>query len=705
MNLKKIIASALSATMLMSAMAITAFADTTLALESSKSAVVPGDSFTVTLPIDATKEIASADIEIVYDADAFTCEGATTEFGDIVVNKAKNTNGNTVCSSSINDTSAAKKMGKLVVATFKVKSNASGGNYMFQIHEFTNEFGTVPSIKDAEGQSIGTPYTLTNATVTVTAPVKLATPVVSIETDTKKATWETVANAADYNVVLKKGAEEIYNNNQKATEFGFLKYVTETANYTVEVTANQNGSMYLASDTGSKTQEFVVNAAISITNKDYVTGSGGFDVVITPNGNTFEGITVESVTLTEGASNDYTKTGNVIHINESYLATITGTKELEFAFATGTSPKLTVNVTPAADGATFILAEREAADKYFDDSKQDVDTTANDGATEGLIVISDPEAPVTNLLGTQFTISNNAEVGYDSVDYEIVPADGFALLYDEATGLYEINVKPVDGVRPAVSEEAAGKGIVIGKLICKGGYGKGTIKAENIKLTVEKSDNTYTDITATNFEFKYDIPEPSANLTVNVNLGKHYTKVDNVKAYQNMKLRVYSARLGFIDFDLGTDAVAYDEKNGTLQTMGAVSYDPVAKTYTLTLNKLPGFDKYTVFVSGDGYRDAKAQFDLNENTTVDFWSNANDSEIAQITKATSGIVKTAKKNFLAGDIIMNSVIDLYDLSAVSSYYGKSNLTAGDKDYIQYDLNRDGKVDLDDISILLAGWAE
>ena len=170
-----------------------------------------------------------------------------------------------------------------------------------------------------------------------------------------------------------------------------------------------------------------------------------------------------------------------------------------------------------------------------------------------------------------------------------------------------------------------------------------------------------------------------------------------------MKLRVYSARLGFIDFDLGTDSVAYDEKNGTLETKGAVTYDD--KSYTLTLTNLPAFDKYTVFVSGDGYRDAKAQFDLNENTTVDFWSNANDSEIAQITKEGSGIVKTESKNFLAGDIIMNGVIDLYDLSAVSSYYGKSNLTAGDKDYIQYDLNRDGKVDLDDISILLAGWAE
>lgn len=700
MNFKKIIASALSAAMVISSMALTAFADATLTLEASKSAVVRGDSFTVSLPIDAAKNVASADITLDYDENIFTCESGTTEFGDVVFNPVKDLgSGNLGAYFSINDIYAAKKSGKLFTATFKAKSDAVGGDYNFTV--------IVDSIKDVNGTAIDT-YIVSPATVAVKAPDKLATPAVTIDRDTKKATWANVTNAADYNVVLTKGTEELYNNNQGAAATGdntfeFAKYVTETADYTVTVTANQNGSMYLASDAGTATENYVVDAVISITTKDYVLGSDGFDVVITPNGNVFNGITG----LT--AASDYTENGNVIHINESYLATITGTKELVFAFATGTSPKLTVNVTPAATGATFILAERAVAadSKYFTDAKQDIDTNANDGTTEGLIVVSDPEAPVTNLLGTQFTISNNADVGYDSVDYEIVPADGFALLYDEATGLYEINVKPVDGVRPAMSEAAAGKGIVIGKLIYKGGYGKGTIKAENIRLTVEKSDNTYKEIDATNagFEFKYDIPEPSADLKVNVNLGRHYTKVDNAKAYQNMKLRVYSARLGFIDFDLGTDSVAYDEKNGTLQTTGKVEYDADAKTYTLTLENLPAFDKYTVFVSGDGYRDAKAQFDLNENTTVDFWSNANDSEIAQVTKIGSGIVKTAKKNFLAGDIIMNGVIDLYDLSAVSSYYGKSNLTAGDKDYIQYDLNRDGKVDLDDISILLAGWAE
>ncbi len=700
MNFKKILASALSVAAIATGVALTAFAAADLELVASKSEVVAGDTFTVSLPIEATANVGAAEVLLNYNGAAFICEDITTEFGDIIPNAEANP-----ASMSISDTKALKKSGKLFVATFKVKDDATGGSKEFSIAK--DVAGHPFFVKDVLGNQV-TSETINNVSVLVKAPEKLDAPVVTIDAETKTASWANVTNAADYNVVLKKGEVVLYDNNQgKVAEgsntFNFAKFVTETGTYKVIVTANQNGSLYLASNPGEASHEYIVNAVLSITKKDYVTGSNGFDVVITPNGNTFTGV--------EGLTKDteYTVNGNVVHIEESYLATLMAETTLTFNFDNGTNPTLTVNVAKAATGATLILAERAVTDKYFDGSKNDVDIKANDGSNEGLIVVADPEAPVTNFLGVQFTISNNADVGYDSVDYEIVPVDGFALLYDEATGLYEINVKPVDGVRPAVSEAAAGKGIVIGKLVYNGGYGKGTISAENVMLTVEKSDNTYKEISATNagFEFKYDIPEPAKNLTVVVDLSKHYAKVDNVKAYQNMKLRVYSARLGFIDFDLGTDSVAYSEKNGTLQTTGEVTIvsDDVTKTYTLELKNLPAFDKYTVFVSGDGYRDAKVQFDLNENTTVNFWNNANDSAIAEISKETSGIVKTAKKNFLAGDIIMNGVIDIYDLSAVSSYYGKSNLTAGDKDFIQYDLNRDGKVNLDDISILLAGWAE
>lgn len=699
MNFKKILATAVSAVVLTTGMAIAAFADSTLTLTSSRDAVVCGESFTISLPVEGTDNIGSADIELLYNTDVFECVGAESDFDGFTYNPLKTVAEKKTFSVSIVDMASKKVNGKLFKATFTVKNTAVGGSYDF----------TIDSCELANAESvISTSVSNANKTlsVEVRAPKQLGTPAVTINNATKTASWAAITNAGDYNVVLKKGdgenAVELYNNNQKTTEFNFAKFVTETGKYTVIVKANQNGSLYLASDAGSNSADFVVPAVLSITEKDYVAGSNGFDVVITLNGNTFTGI--EGLTKGTDETADYTVAGNVVHINEKALSE---SKTLTFNFTGCDALTLKVKVTPAATGATLILAERTATDKYFNESKQDADIVANDGSEEGLIVVADPDAPVTNFLGVQFTISNNANVGYDAVDYEIVPADGFALLYDEATGLYEINVKPVDGVRPAVSEAAAGKGIVIGKLVYNGGYGKGTISAENVMLTVEKSDNTYKEISATNagFEFKYDIPEPAKNLKVVVDLSKHYAKVDNVKAYQNMKLRVYSARLGFIDFDLGTDSVAYSEKNGTLTTEGSVAYDAENKTYTLTLEKLPAFDKYTVFVSGDGYRDAKVQFDLNEDTTVNFWNNANDSAIAEISKATSGIVKTAKKNFLAGDIIMNGVIDIYDLSAVSSYYGKSNLTAGDKDFIQYDLNRDGKVNLDDISILLAGWAE
>lgn len=109
MNFKKIIASALSAAMVISSMALTAFADATLTLEASKSAVVRGDSFTVSLPIDAAKNVASADITLDYDENIFTCESGTTEFGDVVFNPVKDLgSGNLAAYFSINDIYAAK---------------------------------------------------------------------------------------------------------------------------------------------------------------------------------------------------------------------------------------------------------------------------------------------------------------------------------------------------------------------------------------------------------------------------------------------------------------------------------------------------------------------------------------------------------------------------------------------------------------------
>lgn len=689
MKFKKFFATVLSALMLLSCVSLTAFAADELTLKPSKDTVVRNDTFSVSLPVSATKSVAIAEITMTYDTTAFEFTGGSSEFSGALINESAPG----TIKLSMSDITASKSTGNLLVANFRVKGGASGGSYDFEV------VSTDSTIKDKDKNVMD--YTFTKATVTVTAPVQLAQPVVTIGDD-KKVTWTTDAHAAEYDVVVQKGTTVVYNHAQTDAIFDLAAYITETAEYKVEVTAKSNSSLYTTSLKGTATKNFVVDAALSIYSKDYVTGSDGFDVVMTLNGNTLDKI-AGAADLTNGT--EYTESGNVIHFKDEYLKTITGTQNITFTFSAGAAQVLKVKVVSAADDAFFVLAEKElaAGEKYIDVSGNDLTAGANDGTAEGAIVVTNPTAPVTNFIAAQFAISNSADVGFDKVEYEIVPAEGFALLYDEEHQIYEINVKPVNGVRPAVSETNAGEGIVIGKLVCKGGYGKGTITASNMVVTVETSDNSYRTMNATVKPFSYFIPEPKANLQVNVSFAKLPTVTDNAKAYQNMKVRVYSARLGFIDFELGKDTIPYNEKVGTLDIAGTVTN--AENSYALKLENLPKFDQYTVFISGDGYRDAKVQFALNENTTVNFWNNANDSALNYVVKEISGTEKTITKNFLAGDVIMNGVIDLYDLSAVSSYFGKGNLQVGDDAYVQYDLNRDHNINILDITMLLAGWAE
>ena len=680
MKVKKFLVAILSVAMIFSVVSIPAFAAGALALNASKTEVVAGDTVTITLqvPSDNTTIVGAFDADLSYDTNTFEFVSATSDFNGFMARN--DVEASTVKTTAV-DPVSTKAAGNVFVITFRVKADALGKEYTFDVDTSTFHIDGVDANRLYDEST-----TIAEAEVSVKGPEKLTTPAVTIEEATKKAMWGAVENAKTYNVVLKKGDAELYNKNTAATEFDFSKYVTETDNYTVIVTANQNGSLYLASEAGQAEQKFVIAPTVTPTEKDYIKGSGGFEVIMTLNGNTFEDI--DGLT----AETDYTVAGNVVKINESALAE---SKDLVFNFSDEQTATVTVTVKDAAAAATLVLAER-AADEYKDD-----DTAANDGTEDGLIVVTNAAAPVTNFIGVQFSINNTADVNYDKVEYEIVPADGFALLYDADADVYEINVKPVNGTAPSISEDAAGKGIVIGKLVRKGsGYGKGTIQASNITMTVEKSDNSYAKLNADSFSFLYNIPEPVENLNVFVDFAKLPTNTDNEADYQSMKVVLYSARLGSIEMALGNDAEEYVSEDGKI----TASVTKAENNYKVEFKDLPAFDAYTVSISGDGYRDAKAQFVLNEETTVNFWNNANESDRVFISKP-GGTEKMVTKNFLAGDIIMNNVIDLYDLSAVSSYFGKKGLTADDAQYIQYDLNRDGKVDIIDITMLLAGWSE
>lgn len=688
MNLKKIIASGAAAAMMLTSMSFSAFAALTtdsLALKTDKTEAAAGNEVYISLPMDESNEgfITGIGAKLKYDENAFEFVSAKSDFLPTLTMNAENGVLGLAASADKND----KATGNLFYATFKVKNGADGGAKEFKLID----------LELTENDADSPVYPLTSGIhsdkveVNIKAPRKIIAPTVTIDSIAKKATWtnnDGEITPTKYKVVLYKDGAAVYETEVAGTEFDFSSKVDTSAKYNVKVTALQTSSLYTNSDEAEAVETTItVNSAVTPTSKDYVTGSGDFVLTMDLNGNTLESISG----LTDA---DYTVSGNTVTIKGDKLTSTTYDFKFVYDGIEVNTVAVTVNVTKAADAATLILAER-AQNSYNDD-----DTVANDGSEDGLIVISNAVLPVTNFLGVQFTLNNTKADGYDAVNYEIVPADGFTVLSDE-TGMYEINVKPVNGITPNKTEESAGKGIVIGKLVRKGNsYGKGTITASAILITVEKSDNTYKKLNGTNLSFQYDIPEPTETLNVNVDFTLP-TLTSNAADYQNMTVNLYSARLGNIELALAKNdgtAPVYTSEDGKI-TATLTSSD---NKYALAVKGLPKFEAYTVSIKGDGYRDAKAQFVLNEETTVNFWNNAYDTEVPFITKASEK--KFDKVNFLAGDIIMNGTIDLYDLSAVSSYYGKSGLTAEDKDYIQYDLNRDGKVDLIDITMLLAGWA-
>jgi len=663
---KKVLAMLLSTLMVLSMMAIPAFA-ASATVTVPTDAVVAGQEFEIVYNLaDNDVNVAVVTIGLDYDSDAFEFVSASSDFGTPVVGDS---------ALSIAMASGTKATGKLARFVYKVKDGAQGGAY-----DFTIKADPALEVCDADANAIIT--SLDNVQVTISAPAPLDAPVVAVAN--KKATWNAVTNANEYEVVISKDGTAIYTTTTTATELDFAGKVTETATYGATVKALANGYLWTESAEGYAEEEYVIDATITPTEKAYVTGSNGFEVTMTLNGNTFTGITG----LTDGT--DYSVNGNVVTINDSAL---TADTTLEFTFDKGAAATVDVTVTAAADAVNFILAER-AASPYDAD-----DTVANDGTEDGVIVVaSGSNDPLTNFTAVSFKVANDADTGYDKIDYEIVPAEGFALLYHEETGVYEINVKPVEGVEPAISETTAKEGIVIGYLKYEDGYGKGTISASDIRITTEKADNLYTEFAANEaWEFTYEVKEKTQKLTVVVDFNNP-TVTDNAADYEQMEVNVYSARLGNITKELGdgaTDVTVADNK------------------YTVVFEELPAYDTYTVTISGEGYRKAKTTpINLNEDKTVLFWNNAKDSDAIYI-KTDAGVTeKMISKNFLAGDIIMDGTIDLYDLSAVSSYFGKG--TAGvlmsddaeaNADYIQYDLNRDGKVDILDITMVIDGWAE
>ena len=261
--------------------------------------------------------------------------------------------------------------------------------------------------------------------------------------------------------------------------------------------------------------------------------------------------------------------------------------------------------------------------------------------------------------------------------------------------------------------DATGAKLLIGT-VTFGGYG-------NFNFTVDASFNNKikTAQTTDNIVEEY-VPTPDA---ANEKQGTFdiassaITGAEVVEAKRDVKVVIDFNN----DITAGNDAdyndmtVTLTGSNGevhTAQVGDLVNGQPnyTAEKAEMTFNVTAGY-RYTVVVKGEGYRTARysTNVDASDDTLVlTFWNNAleNADRTERFDYIEEGVERSKKSvTFLAGDIAQDNIIDKYDLAAVVSYFGFDNLKTTNPNYVKYDLNRDGKIDADDISYVLVSWGK
>lgn len=280
------------------------------------------------------------------------------------------------------------------------------------------------------------------------------------------------------------------------------------------------------------------------------------------------------------------------------------------------------------------------------------------------------------------------------VNYEITPAANMSVINDGNGNTYTFTF---DG---ANASSATGESIVIGTVKFDGycqnaafavdSDGSNCVTTTSDKNSLVKYSTTGVGgtLNVLNALIPLTITPEQAKLTVNVSFPNAIS--DNDFNYQNMKVTVSGN---------GINKTVNLGKNSS-ELIPATETKPCY--YTVEFPELFKNSNYRVTVEGAGYRTASYTVSMTGDKTLNFWNNVNDDDTVIEKDAATGGVKT---NFLAGDIVKDGVINIYDLSAVVSYFGTDNLVSDHPEYAKYDLNRDGVINSFDIAYVLVSWGK
>ena len=128
-------------------------------------------------------------------------------------------------------------------------------------------------------------------------------------------------------------------------------------------------------------------------------------------------------------------------------------------------------------------------------------------------------------------------------------------------------------------------------------------------------------------------------------------------------------------------------------TSGVAKFEDVQLGRLTVTLEAPGFRKYvynTTLEEGSDEDDA---------LVLNFWNNVKRATVEDPEAEIEVGKGLTNKNFLVGDIVMDYIVDEYDLAAVTSYYGMYGIENNDK-FLMYDLNRDGNIDIIDVAFVL-----
>lgn len=420
-------------------------------------------------------------------------------------------------------------------------------------------------------------------------------------------------------------------------------------------------------------------------------GDVAFDCFYWPNGGYSEGVTV---TLGEdftgkiyGAiekTHDNSVTDEEAASNQSIsISGGTFTTDVSAYCASGFSPKL-VNgkyvVDDSADTLKLTFKKHADDERVYD------------------IVLNGDGKDINRLNTVHFTFA----LDNPNMTYAIKNAKGMSTIYPD-NNEYVFYYDGKDGFGDTDRPDTA-QNITIGTVTFDG-FGVFTFKATAGKATATTTaDNLVTEFVTTaeagkgtlkigedaNMIKDAEIKVPTQKLTVNV--AMEHNVGDNTEAYQDMTVAISGGDLAgnVLEYKLGDAANNAITKalNGTMVASYQIKAD-------LTKDRI-----YTVTVSGAGYRTSRYTVTMTEDKTMNFWNNDKTNEVTVIDD------EKAKTTFLAGELVRDGKIDIYDLSAVVAYFGQKNIgkTQASK-FAKYDLNRDGEIDIMDISIVLTSWGK